>query len=610
MNPEVGFGDAYSSGRIEMEGDLVRSLECVCRSSPRVRNWSWRLLSKWLDWVQANTRRGSSRNIQRHYDLSNDFYRLWLDEQMVYTCAYFPTPDASLEEAQEAKLDLVCRKLGLRPVRPSSKSAAAGARWPSTWRSTTASASRPSTSRTNRSRGHATGRRRAGVASRVEFVEDDYRNVSGQFDVFVSVGMLEHVGRENYRELGRVIHRAIGDTGRGFLHFIGRNRPQPFSVWIRKRIFPGAYAPSLRESMEVLEPQNYSVLDVENLRMHYAKTLEHWLARFEASFDTVVRKHGMEFARMWRLYLAGSVAAFRAGNLQLFQVLFAGKPLPVHPVDARTSVRTVPRGVGRRTMDTCDVIIVGGGPAGSSCAWALRDSGLDVLVVDRAAFPRHKLCGGWITPLVLDELEFTPEDYSAGRTMQPITGFRLSAIGGPQVEIRSERVVSYGIRRCEFDEYLLRRSGARLREGMALTSVERVDGGWLINGEIRARMLIGAGGHFCPVGRYLGNKGSPAPVLAQEIEFEMERRTAAQSKVAGEVPELFFCRDMLGYGWVFRKDNYLNVGLGRTDSHEISRHVKDFVGYLRESARGRDSRHRYRRPRLRVGRPLGPEDPR
>ncbi len=231
-------------------------------------------------------------------------------------------------------------------------------------------------------------------------------------------------------------------------------------------------------------------------------------------------------------------------------------------------------------MDSCDVLIVGGGPAGSSCAWGLRDSGLDVLIVDRATFPRNKLCGGWITPLVLDELEFTPEEYSPGRTLQPITGFCLSAIGGPQVEVRSDRVVSYGIRRCEFDDYLLRRSGARLRQGVAPTSIERSDGGWLINGEIRAPMLIGAGGHFCPVGRYLGNKGSPAPVLAQEIEFEMDPAEASRSKVAGELPELFFCRDMRGYGWVFRKDNYLNVGLGRTDSHEISHHVKDFIGYL------------------------------
>lgn len=224
--------------------------------------------------------------------------------------------------------------------------------------------------------------------------------------------------------------------------------------------------------------------------------------------------------------------------------------------------------------------MVGGGPAGSSCAWALRNSGLDVLIVDRAAFPRNKLCGGWITPLVLNELEIAPAQYAPGRTLQPITGFRLSAIGGPQVQVRSDRVVSYGIRRCEFDEFLLRRSAARIREGVALTSIERTHGGWLINGDIRAQVLVGAGGHFCPVARFLGNKGSPAPVLAQEIEFEMDAPQAASSKIAGEIPELFFCRDMLGYGWVFRKDNYLNVGLGRTDSHEISRHVKEFVGYL------------------------------
>jgi|BarGraIncu00222A_1022003.scaffolds.fasta_scaffold31252_2 flavin-dependent dehydrogenase len=228
-------------------------------------------------------------------------------------------------------------------------------------------------------------------------------------------------------------------------------------------------------------------------------------------------------------------------------------------------------------------MIVGGGPAGSSCAWGLRDSGLDILILDRSAFPRHKLCGGWITPLVLDELNIDPRHYAPDRTLQPISGFRLSAIGGPQVDVRCDGVVSYGIRRCEFDEYLLRRSGARLREGEPLISIERSDRGWLVNGTIRARILIGAGGHFCPVSRYLGNKGAPAPVLAQEIEFEMDPAQASTSKIAGDLPELFFCRDMRGYGWIFRKDNFLNVGLGRTDSHEISRHVKDFVRYLKKT---------------------------
>ena len=234
-------------------------------------------------------------------------------------------------------------------------------------------------------------------------------------------------------------------------------------------------------------------------------------------------------------------------------------------------------------MDACDVLIVGGGPAGSSCAWALRDSGLDVLVLDRATFPRNKLCGGWITPLVLDELSIDPQDYAPGHVLQPIYGLRLSAIKGPQVEVRDHRIVSYGIRRCEFDEYLLRRSGARIRGGLAIRSIERSGDGWLVNGIVRAHMLVGAGGHFCPVGRYLGNRGSPAPVLAQEVEFEMDASEVSKSKISGEVPELFFCRDLRGYGWVFRKDNYLNVGLGRTDSHEISRHMSEFVDYLQRT---------------------------
>ena len=324
MNPEVAFGDAYSAGSIEVEGDLVRALEHVNASSPRVRNGYWRLLSKWLDWAQANTRRGSARNIHQHYDLSNDFYRLWLDRQMVYTCAYFPTPDVSLEDAQKAKMELVCRKLGLRPGETVLE---AGCGWGSLaiymarQYNVRVRAFNISHEQIAWARDAA---RNAGVSSQVEFIEDDYRNAGGRFDAFCSVGMLEHVGRENYHELGRVIHRTIGDTGRGFLHFIGRNRGQPISVWIRRRIFPGAYAPSLRESLEVLEPQNFSVLDIENLRQHYARTLEHWLARFDACFDKVVHQYGMDFARMWRLYLAGSIASFRAGNLQLFQVLFAG----------------------------------------------------------------------------------------------------------------------------------------------------------------------------------------------------------------------------------------------------------------------------------------------
>jgi cyclopropane-fatty-acyl-phospholipid synthase len=166
---------------------------------------------------------------------------------------------------------------------------------------------------------------REGLASRVQFIEDDYRNAYEAADVFVSIGMLEHVGREHFGELGNVIQRTIGDVGRGLLHFIGRSAPRPLSGWIRKRIFPGAYPPSLRESLDVLEPFEYSVLDVENLRPHYMRTLSEWLHRFEHRYADIAAEFGEEFARTWRLYLAGSYVAFRTGTLQLFQVTFAGR---------------------------------------------------------------------------------------------------------------------------------------------------------------------------------------------------------------------------------------------------------------------------------------------
>jgi cyclopropane-fatty-acyl-phospholipid synthase len=172
----------------------------------------------------------------------------------------------------------------------------------------------------------AFARRRAeaeGLSQRIEFVEDDYRNAAGQYDAFVSVGMLEHVGLENFEELGRVIDRALTPTGRGLIHSIGRNLAQPLDPWTEKRIFPGAYPPSLRQMMDIFEPSGLSVLDVENLRLHYARTLEHWLERYEAAADKVCAMFDNRFVRMWRMYLAGSVATFRIGGLQLFQIVFA-----------------------------------------------------------------------------------------------------------------------------------------------------------------------------------------------------------------------------------------------------------------------------------------------
>jgi flavin-dependent dehydrogenase len=236
-------------------------------------------------------------------------------------------------------------------------------------------------------------------------------------------------------------------------------------------------------------------------------------------------------------------------------------------------------------VDACECLIVGGGPAGSACAWALERGGVGTIILDKSGFPRDKICGGWITPQVVQELEIG-SDYESGRTLQPITGFRVGCMGGHITETHYDETVSYGIRRLEFDEYLLRRSGARLIERQPVRSLERGPGWWIVNGEIKARVLIGAGGHFCPLARHLNpSLGGEVIVAAQETEFEMTPVQQDACTVRGEMPELYFCRDLRGYGWCFRKGNFLNIGLGRLDSHRLAEHVANFVAYLRRTKR-------------------------
>lgn len=233
-------------------------------------------------------------------------------------------------------------------------------------------------------------------------------------------------------------------------------------------------------------------------------------------------------------------------------------------------------------MDSCHVLIVGGGPAGSSCAWQLQRSGLDVLILDKRRFPRDKVCGGWVTPAVMQELELDPREYGCERVLQPITGFLTGLMGDGEVETDYGRPVSYGIRRFEFDHYLLQRSGVRVLEGETLAHMERSGEDWIVNGRIKTPLVIGAGGHFCPVARLQGAKLSKELIVAaQEVEFAMDTGQQAQCTIRPEVPELFFCPDMKGYGWCFRKESFLNIGLGRLDKHELSEHVSSFVNFLK-----------------------------
>ena len=233
-------------------------------------------------------------------------------------------------------------------------------------------------------------------------------------------------------------------------------------------------------------------------------------------------------------------------------------------------------------MQRADVLVVGGGPAGSTCAARLRAEGLDVLVLDKAEFPRPKLCAGWITPAVLDELALDADLYAQGRTLQPMTGFRVGLIGGRCLTVSYPRPVSFGIRRSELDDYLLRRSTARLALGEAVKTIRRDDGQWIVNEQYQAPMLVAAGGHFCPIAKLLGRpQPTRGPLIAcEEVEVELTPDQWAAYPIDPAVPEIYFCQDLLGYGWCIRKGNYLNVGLGRIDRGGLPGHVAQFCEFL------------------------------
>ena len=320
LNPSLCFGEEYSSGGIEVEGDLAAFMRAILRARPAALDSRFplaRLLHR-----SINDLSGSRENIHHHYDIGNSFYALWLDKEMAYTCAYYPEPGTALESAQFAKFDLVCRKLNLQA---NETVVEAGCGWGGLARhmarhyGVKVKAYNISREQIAYCRERA---RREGLDDRIEYIEDDYRNIRGQFDAFVSVGMLEHVGMENLPALGRVIDNCLRPHGRGLIHTIGQHRGEPLGGWIARHIFPGAYPPTLGEMQTIFEPR-FTVLDVENLRAHYAQTCLQWLARFDEHVDQVRAMFDENFVRAWRLYLASSHASFAEGELQLFQVVFS-----------------------------------------------------------------------------------------------------------------------------------------------------------------------------------------------------------------------------------------------------------------------------------------------
>jgi cyclopropane-fatty-acyl-phospholipid synthase len=326
-SPSMGLGECYRKGLLEVHGDiLVVSNEMMAALvkkqagryyGPKIRSL--------LHAVKVNSKNKSRHNVNHHYDLGNDFYKLWLDERMVYTCAYFEKPTATLDEAQVAKLEHVCRKLNLRPGQTVID---AGCGWGALaihmaeHHGVRVIAYNLSSEQIDYARQQAAAKQLGG---RVNFLQEDYRDINTCCDAFVSIGMLEHVGLANYGHLGTLVHRCLKPGGFGLIHSIGRSHAAKADPWITKYIFPGGHMPSLSEMMRVFEPHRFSILDIENLRPHYARTCAIWLENFEAQAGHIAEIYGEEFVRMWRLYLAGSSAGFQSGTLQLFQILFAPK---------------------------------------------------------------------------------------------------------------------------------------------------------------------------------------------------------------------------------------------------------------------------------------------
>lgn len=325
-NPSLRFGEAYMAGAIDVEGDLERLVRALLRLpavalAPRGLH---RLRTAFTAWGRRNSRRQAVRNIAGHYDLDNTFFRLWLGDTMAYSCAYFRSPTDDIDTAQTQKFHHIAEKLRLEKGR---RLLDIGCGWGgfAAYAATTYGVNVLGITLSEAQRRFAEAMVRSRhLEERVEIRRQDYRDVDvgGGFEHVVSVGMLEHVGRERLPDYFRRTARLLADGGVGVVHTIGRTAPAPTDPWLTTYIFPGAYFPALAELATALGNAGLAITDVEALGPHYALTLDRWSDAFERNAETVRTARGEAFVRMWRFYLRASAAAFRSGNLTLWQIQF------------------------------------------------------------------------------------------------------------------------------------------------------------------------------------------------------------------------------------------------------------------------------------------------
>jgi len=326
-NPEMQFGEAYMDGDWTPEnGDLLKVLQVGLNiSAHRERLTPFRRLRRSLAaFAERNTPHLSRRNVAHHYDLDNEFYKLFLDTEMHYSCAYFEKPEMTLEQAQQAKCAMIARKLNLKC---GARVLDIGCGWGGLSLYLARHFNARVTGVTLSVAQHALAQQRAkaeGLDKQVEFRLQDYRDTPGEFDAIVSVGMFEHVGRPQYQTYFDQINARLAPDGTALMHTIGRlSPPGRTNPWITKHIFPGGYIPAPSEVLPAIENSGLELNDLEVWRLHYAETLAEWNRRFQRVREQCAQRFGERFCRMWEFYLLASEASFRADSLVVFHFQLA-----------------------------------------------------------------------------------------------------------------------------------------------------------------------------------------------------------------------------------------------------------------------------------------------
>src|ERR1700675_2022817 len=325
LNPELALGEVYMEGSFVVENGTIADALAILMDQPDILP-RWAKLQWWLRYLvrhvrQFNPRSRAKNNVARHYDLDGRLYSLFLDADKQYSCAYFETPEATLDDAQLAKKRHLAAKL---LIGPGARVLDIGSGWGglglylAEMTGASVTGVTLSTEQLQVSNARAADKN---LAQSAKFFLEDYRDVSGPFDRIVSVGMFEHVGVDFYEKYFKRCAELLTDDGIMMLHSIGRSEgPDATNPWIAKYIFPGGYIPSLSEVTPAIERAGLLVCDIEILRLHYAETLKAWRERFMARREEAVRLYDERFARMWEFYLAASEMTFRKQNMMNFQI--------------------------------------------------------------------------------------------------------------------------------------------------------------------------------------------------------------------------------------------------------------------------------------------------